>query len=226
MKSALREGDFKLYKRYFTDDFELYRLYENGQRLDLEEKNDLAKDPAYASVVARLSATLDAELAANNAELPYLNPAYADHDKESAKIAKEKFDSTKRLAQISIESGGPGIAEAYVIYQSGVAKSKTKKKKTDADSGMDKKEQRREARRLERRNKANGDSSGGDSQTASVPEAVGGHGSAINGMKQPVTIAANGQSVSVEIPAEVKAYRFILIDSNRFLQYGDMQLAK
>ena len=114
MKSALRESDFKLYKRYFTEDYELYRLYENGQRLDLEEQNDLAKDPAYASVVSRLSAALDAELKANDAEMPYLNPAFEGNDTEFAKIANAEFDSTKRLAQLSIESNGPGIAEAYV----------------------------------------------------------------------------------------------------------------
>jgi len=113
-----------------------------------------------------------------------------------------------------------------VIYQSGVPKTKKKKKKKGDDSGMSKKEQRREARRLERKNKSNGDVSESESQTESAPEPDNRHGSEINGMKQPVTIAGNGQSVSVEIPAEVKAYRFILIDSNRFLQYSDMQMAK
>ena len=227
MKSAIREGDFKLYKRYFTDDYELYRLYENGQRLDLEEANDLVNDPAYASVVARLSATLDAELAANDAELPYLNPAYEGKEQESAKIANAEFHSANRLAQISLQSDGPNIVEAYVIYQSGVAKPEKKKKKGGrGEPEVDKKQEKREARRLARRAAKKGEKPTGDKEPEDAPTAKHEHGSEINGMKQPVKISDDGQSVSANIPAEVNAYRFLLIDSNRFLQYSDMQMTK
>ncbi len=224
MKSAIREGDFKLYKRYFTDDYELYRLYENGERLDLEEKNDLVKDPAYASVVERLSATLDAELKANDAELPYLNPAFEGNDQTSAKIEKIEFDAAERLAQISINGDGPNIAEAYVIYQSGAGKPK-KTKKGRGEPKVDKKKQNREARRMARKKEKSGENSG-DQEPENVVDSNDGHGSEINGMKQPVEIAEGGRSVAVTIPAEANAYRFLLIDSSRFLQYSDLQMAK
>ena len=51
MRSALREGDFKLYKNYQKHDYSLYRLYKDGQREDLEEKKDLAADPEYAPLI-------------------------------------------------------------------------------------------------------------------------------------------------------------------------------
>ena len=224
MKSAIREGDFKLYKRYFTDDYELYRLYKDGQRLDLEEQNNLATDPAYESIVKRLAATLDAELAANDAELPYLNPAYRDHDTEPAKLKETAFESTERLAKISFANGGPNIAEAYVIYQSGAAKSKNKKKGR-GESKADSKQKKREARKLARRNQ-NSSEKPVDDASENVVDSDDNHGSEINGMKQPVMIATDGQSLTAKIPAEVKAYRFMIIDSNNFLQYSDIQMAK
>ena len=224
MKSAIREGDFKLYKRYFTDDYELYRLYKDGQRLDLKEQNNLATDPAYESIVKRLAATLDAELAANDAELPYLNPAYRDHDTEPAKLKETAFESTERLAKISFANGGPNIAEAYVIYQSGAAKSKNKKKGR-GESKAESKQKKREARKLARRNQ-NSSEKPVDDASENVVDSDDNHGSEINGMKQPVMIATDGQSLTAKIPAEVKAYRFMIIDSNNFLQYSDIQMAK
>ena len=216
MKSAIREGDFKLYKRYYTDDYELYRLYEDGQRLDLEEQHDLAKDPAYASTVARLAATLDVELTANDAELPYLNPAYQDNDKDSAKIDNASFDAADRLAEISVDVDGPAIKEAYVIYQSGEAKPKGKRKRQT-------KEERRAERAAEKKRKKNGKGAASGQMTE---PAVGSHGEEQTGMKQPVTIASDGHSISAKIPAGVNAYRFLLIDGNHFLQYSDLQTAK
>ena len=224
MKSAIREGDFKLYKRYFTDDYELYRLYQDGQRLDLEEQNNLVTDPAYESIVKRMAATLDAELKANNAELPYLNPAYNERDTEPAKLKEAGFDSAERLAKISITNGGPNIAEAYVIYQSGAAKSKNRKKGR-GESKADSKQKKREARKLARQSQKSSEKPA-DGASESALDSDDKHGSEINGMKQPVTIATDGQSLTAKIPAEVKAYRFLIIDSNNFLQYSDLQMAK
>ncbi|MEN8725353.1 MAG: sulfatase, partial [Lentimonas sp.] len=117
MKSAIRSGDFKLYKRYATNDYELYQLYIDGQRSDFEEMHDLAKNPEFSSVVERLSATLDAELIANHAEGPYLNPAYSGNKTPSATVAKSKYDAAKRQAILSVERSGPSIKQAYVIYR-------------------------------------------------------------------------------------------------------------
>ena len=117
MKSAIRSGDFKLYKRYTTNDYELYQLYKDGQRNDYEELNDLANNPEFSSVVERLSATLDAELAANHAEGPYLNPAYSANKAPSASVSQSKYDRGSRQATLSVEHSGPAIQKAYVIYR-------------------------------------------------------------------------------------------------------------
>ncbi len=217
MKSAIREGDFKLYKRYFTNDYELYRLYKDGKRLDLEEKNNLAKDDAYKTVVKSLAATLEADLKANNAEMPYLNPAYKDHEKDPATIAELNFEATDREAKVSVGSGGPGIKEAYVIYQNEPGKSK-KKSKSKAKTKA-----KRVAERAAERRKQKGNAPVGSKKAEQPTET---HGTKLTGMKQPVAIAGDGLSVSAKIPAEVAAYRFMLIDNNGFLQYSEVQTSK
>lgn len=124
MKSSIRSGDFKLYKRYATNDYELYQLYSSGERNDLEEANNLAENPEFRPVVERLSATLEKELIANHAEGPYLNPDFAGHGKPSAVVSHGGFDKTNRLAKLSVNNSGPAIKTAYVIYRSKEAKSK------------------------------------------------------------------------------------------------------
>ncbi|MFW2479863.1 MAG: sulfatase [Lentimonas sp.] len=126
-KSAIRSGDFKLHKRYETDDYELYQIYQDGQRNDFEEVNDLAQNPEYASVVERLSGLLDEALVANNAELPYLNPNYAEAAKSAAKLGTDTFKQSTRKAQLTIQSSGPMIKEASVIYCEAPTTGKTKK---------------------------------------------------------------------------------------------------
>ncbi|MCH6258696.1 sulfatase [Puniceicoccaceae bacterium K14] len=128
-KSAIRSGDFKLYKRYETDDYELYRPYNDGQRNDFEEANDLAGNPEYASVVERLSGLLEEALVANNAELPYLNPNYADNTKPAAKFGNSSFQKSTRKAQLAIKPKGPKVKEASVIYCDAPSPGKKKKKK-------------------------------------------------------------------------------------------------
>jgi arylsulfatase A-like enzyme len=117
MKSALREGDFKLLKNYTSHDYSLYRLYKNGQREDIEEMNDLADDPEYAPVVKKLSEKLDRHLADNQVEGPYLNPAYTDKTKPAAEIQEVKFHAENRLASVRMKTSGPAIKTAYVIYR-------------------------------------------------------------------------------------------------------------
>ena len=119
MKSAIRSGDFKLYKRYLTDDYELYQLNKDGKRNDYEEMKDLATNPEFTAVVERLSATLDAELAANNAEGPYLNPLFSGNKTASAKLSEPKYDAANRKATLDLAKSGPGIKVAYIIYRQG-----------------------------------------------------------------------------------------------------------
>ncbi|CAA6689507.1 MULTISPECIES: sulfatase [unclassified Lentimonas] len=130
MTSAIRSGDFKLYKRYDSGEYELYRLYNDGQRNDFEEANDLAKNPEYASVVEQLSGLLEASLVANNAELPYLNPNYSKKTESAATVGKSSFKAGTRNARVSVQSGGPVVKEAWVIYCDG---SKAEKHKRGSD---------------------------------------------------------------------------------------------
>lgn len=202
MKSAIREGDFKLYKRYDTDDFELYRLYQDGQRLDLEEQNDLARNPRFASVVQRLAAKLHADLAANDAELPYLNPAFKAKEKASARIAGSSFNASDHRATLAVEDAGPAIKEAYVIY--GGESPKTK-------------EELRQKNQLERRMQRRGQNSKG-TENAPNPELLG--------MKYPAMIDSDGHSVSAVIPKGISAYRFLFVDTNHFLHHSERKRAK
>ena len=116
MKSAIREGDFKLYYHHPSGNYELYQLYKYGARADLEEKIDLANDPEYAPVIKRLADHLDASLKENNARGSYRNPDYSSKDKVSAVIADSTFDPSNRQARLRIDPTGPAIAEAMILY--------------------------------------------------------------------------------------------------------------
>eukprot|EP00903_Cladosiphon_okamuranus_P003956 g3954.t1 len=126
MTSAIRSGDFKLYKRYESGKYELYRLYQDGKRNDIEEANNLAGNPEFAADLERLSGLLEGALAANNAELPYLNPNYSKKKEDAATPGKVSFDAGSRKASLSLKADGPALKEASVIYT--VAPSKEKKK--------------------------------------------------------------------------------------------------
>lgn len=126
MKSAIRSGDFKLYKRYATNDYELYRLYKDGDRHDLEERFDLAKKPEFRSLVERLAAQLDRSLQANRAELPYLNPYYAHRADDAVSIEGLRFDASSRKASLTARKSGPAIERAYVVFQGAPGSAKVK----------------------------------------------------------------------------------------------------
>lgn len=133
MRSALREGDFKLYKNYKTHDYSLYRLYNGGQREDLEEMNDLAADPEYAPLIQKLSEKLERHLAENQVEGPYLNPAYKDKSEPSAEIQAVKFNAEKQVASVRLKSADPAIKDAYIIYREKPTAGKKKRRKGDFD---------------------------------------------------------------------------------------------
>ena len=134
MKSAIREGDFKLYKNYPTHDYSLYRLYRGGQRDDLEETNDLAADPQYAPVLKRLSENLERHLIENQVEGPYRNPAYTNKTKPSAQIQTVTFQADRREAVVTL-GAGPAIQTAYVIYREAPAANNKKRGAKNRPSG-------------------------------------------------------------------------------------------
>ena len=126
MRSAIRSGDFKLHKRHVPNDYELYQLYKDGKRNDYEEVHDLAKNPQYSDIVKRLSAALEAELVANSAEGPYLNPNYQAKKLPVANLGKVGYKISTRMARLSVKPDGPLIKQAYVIYSDAPVKGKKK----------------------------------------------------------------------------------------------------
>lgn len=138
MKAAIREGDFKLYKNYQTRDYSLHRLYKNGQREDLEEMKDLVADPEYGPVVKKLSENLERQLAEIQVEGPYLNPAFKGKTKPSAEIETVDFNAADRQASVKLNSSGPAIETAYVIYRNppGVDKKNARRDKESFDVGL------------------------------------------------------------------------------------------
>ena len=185
MVSAVRSGDFKLYKRYKTDEYELYRLYLDGKRDDIEEVKDLSKNPEYAPVMAKLSKMLNNSLAANNAEKPYLNPFFKGNTTPAATYQKSSFDAKSKQVGLKINTDGPGVKEAFVIYCQDLTATTKKSKHTSP------------------------------ANTEAIP-----------GMRVPATISKEGFHVSASIPKKIKAYCFMLVDTNGYLHYTKEQSAK
>ena len=129
MQSAIRKGDYKLYKNLIAG-YELYRLYKDGKREDLEEKNDIAKQ--NLKVVKDLSTRLEKYLKDYNAQLPYKNPSKfkSDGDKEIVAsipvIVNDSFDKKSHNVTITIEKGKTNVIEAYALVK---IANKLKKKK-------------------------------------------------------------------------------------------------
>lgn len=188
MRSAIRSGDFKLYKRHASNTYELYQLTKDGKRNDYEEVKNLAGNPEFSSVVERLSRTLEAELAANHAQGPYLNPHYAGKKTPVASIGEASFKTSSRLASLTIRPSGPAVKEAYVIYSNSPAEGKKKGRRSRGNSA--------ETR------------------------------AALPGMKAPAKIDSEGKSVSASIPENIEHFRFMIIDTNNYLQYSDIILTK
>jgi len=114
MKSGIREGDYTFYIDYPQEKRELYRLYKDGERYDLEEEKNLIDNPKYASIAARLSANLEMSLKANNARGPYLNPTYNKRIIEPVSVASTTFSKDNRQVHLRLENAT--VKEAYVIY--------------------------------------------------------------------------------------------------------------
>tara|TARA_R110000765_G_scaffold170687_2_gene275656 strand:+ start:34097 stop:35959 length:1863 start_codon:yes stop_codon:yes gene_type:complete len=125
MQSAIREGDYKLTLHHIDNSYSLYRLYKDGKRNDIGEKNDLAKQPAYAKVVKQLAANLDKQLTEHNAIFPNLNPKHSgnpDTRKSVPVVASNTFNKKNRVAQIKLAEGKTKLREAYLLVE--IAKTK------------------------------------------------------------------------------------------------------
>ncbi len=132
MRGAIRQGDYKLHKYYLDNHYSLYRLYKDGKRFDIEEKNDLAALPEYAQVVKELATNLEQLLAENNAIYPNLNPEHEDNiatRKAVPVVVSSTFNKTRRMAEITLTKGKTPLKEAYILVEIAKTKGSDKREK-------------------------------------------------------------------------------------------------
>jgi len=116
MHSTLRRGDFKLIRNYKIDEppFELYRLYKDGRRLDIEEANNLAEK--HPGKVKAMDAELNRLLDEMDADYPMRNPYTSqklDHKATVCKVLEQGQDGRRVWA--TFEERGNKVVEAELI---------------------------------------------------------------------------------------------------------------
>ena len=127
MRAAIRKNDFKLYRNYTSNDYNLFRLYKDGKREDLEENNDLIADPQYKAVKDTMIAELNTNLSKNNAVMPYLNPEFKRAKLPVGKLASSEFTSPTE-ATLHLAKDSPKAVEAFALfYKDGSEGEKAKK---------------------------------------------------------------------------------------------------
>ncbi|MCC4831794.1 sulfatase [Shewanella sp. 10N.7] len=121
MQSAIREGDFKLYKNYKDNSYSLFQLYKNGQMHDIGEQKDLVAEKAYANIVNSLSNKLETLLAEHNAEFPSRNPKYKDLSEADKNvlpvIEKYTYNAKQKIASIQLATNKTPLNNAYVLVK-------------------------------------------------------------------------------------------------------------
>ena len=152
-QSAIRSGDYKLYKKVKTDSYVLHRLYKDGKRHDLEEKRDIAEQEP--KIVKELSEKLEKYIKDYDAEMPYKDPSQFKDEKENISVLPniliDVFDGSSRKVSIQLEKGKSEVVNGYVLIKIGdpvkFAKNGKKRKqkkhsttyiKVPVDSSIDK----------------------------------------------------------------------------------------
>jgi hypothetical protein len=119
--SAIREGDFKLFRRYGPDGWTsaVYQLTDSAsgrpQRVDLEERHDLTADNPQRQ--KRLDERLSALITTSGGRLPYRNPRAArplPHQHQAPTILA--CERSGRSLRISYRNNGASLAFADIIY--------------------------------------------------------------------------------------------------------------
>ncbi|MDN3663902.1 sulfatase [Algibacter miyuki] len=122
-QSAIRAGDYKLYKNFANGSYVLHRLYKDGKRFDLEEKYDIAKKEP--KVLKDLSGRLEKYLKDYNAPLPYRSIENTKEASEKGNIAavptitSDTFDIKSREVSIELEKGKSKVVESYALIKIG-----------------------------------------------------------------------------------------------------------
>jgi len=120
-QSAIRSGDYKLYKNFNSGKYVLHRLYKDGKRADLEEQYDIAAQSP--KIVENLSAKLEKYLKDYDAKLPYksITGVTDPYDKEKLAfipvVATDVYDAASRKVYIQLEKGKSKVIESYALIK-------------------------------------------------------------------------------------------------------------
>jgi len=120
MQSALRQGDYKLYKNHLDGSYELYRLYDGLATVDLEERYNIADKSENTIILNDMIEKLEKHLAENNAEYPSFNPNYSGvlPGKLQVPVVKSNsYNSVSREAVVQVEDHKTELTEAYVLVE-------------------------------------------------------------------------------------------------------------
>ena len=124
-KSAIRRGDYKLYKKYIDGSYEAYQLYNGGDNfVDIEESTDVI-NIMPVDIKNDMIASLEAYLTDNNAKFPTWNPDYAEADGPLENqnlvpaVTSVSYNQDTNVATAIIEntSGKAAIAKATLLYK-------------------------------------------------------------------------------------------------------------
>jgi arylsulfatase A-like enzyme len=117
MHSTLRIGDYKLIRNYKPEmpPFELYQLYDNGKRVDIEESKNLAK--AMPEKVQEMNKQLQLKLEEMDASFPFLNPhtmRKIPGKDQVCSVLDHGIDGNK--AWVKFKENGNKVTKAYLLY--------------------------------------------------------------------------------------------------------------
>ena len=120
-QSAIRSGDYKLYKNFNSGKYVLHRLYKDGKRYDLEEQNDIAAQSP--EIVKDLSAKIEKYLKDYDAKLPYKSITGVEDPTDKEKlalipvVATDVCDTLSRTVSIKLEKGKSKVVECYALIK-------------------------------------------------------------------------------------------------------------
>ncbi|MBF8148735.1 sulfatase [Winogradskyella sp. F6397] len=130
-QSAIRSGDYKLYKNFNSGNYVLHRLYKDGKRYDLEEKYDISKKEP--EITKELASKLEKYLEDYDAKLPYKVPSKFKNDEDAAAIpviVNDAFNAKSRKVSIQLEKGKSNVIESYALVKISDSKKVRKVKST------------------------------------------------------------------------------------------------
>ena len=117
MHSTMRIGDYKLIRNYKPEmpPFELYQLYKDGERVDIEESKNLAK--SMPEKVHEMNRSLQEQLEEMDASFPFLNPYTSKDVAYKDKVCKVISTNQKGdYVTAQFKENGNQVQKAYLLY--------------------------------------------------------------------------------------------------------------